>query len=101
MAQVVELARFTVKEGAEEQMLAERPGMVTAMRRRYPTHLDAYLCRADDGSWVDVVLWSDESDAVAAAEGVYAYPEIATWFRHTDAVLGFEYLEVAHTAKSP
>lgn len=41
MTQVLEIARFTVKTGAEAQMLAERPAMVEAIRRHYPAHLDA------------------------------------------------------------
>jgi hypothetical protein len=94
VAPAIEIARFTVKEGAEEAMLAERPAMVRALRKHFPAHQDAFLTKLDDGSWMDVVLWSDRAQAEAAAEGVYAHPEIAVWFRHTDQVLGFEYADV-------
>lgn len=94
MSPAIEIARFTVKTGAEAAMLAERPAMVRELRKRFPAHQDAYLTKLDDGSWMDVVLWSDRAQAEAAAEGVYAYPEIAAWFRHTDRVIGFEYADV-------
>jgi len=50
MTYVLEIARFTVREGAEEHRLAERPAMVEAIRRSHPAHFDAYLSRADDDS---------------------------------------------------
>jgi hypothetical protein len=96
----IEIARFTVKDGAEEAMLAERAAMVRALREHFPAHRDAYLTKLDDGTWMDVVLWSDRAQAEAAAEGVYAYPEIASWFRHTDRVIGFEYADV-HDVNRP
>lgn len=46
-----------------------------------------------------MVLWSDRAQAEAAAEGVYDFPDVAAWFRHTDEVLGFEYIEVVQIAR--
>jgi hypothetical protein len=98
---IVEIARFRVPEDAEQEMLAERPAMVEAMRRRYPSYRDAYLTRLDDGVWVDVVLWGDRAEAEGAAEGAYAFPEIATWLAHTTEVIGFEYAEVHDASLLP
>lgn len=101
MPLTLEIARFRVHEGAEDQMLTERPAMVEAIRRHFPAHRDAYLCKLDDGTWVDVVVWENRAEAEAAAEGVYAHPELASWFRHTKDVLGFEYAEIHQTAPAP
>jgi hypothetical protein len=43
MTMVIELARFTIHDGAEERLLAERPAMIDALRRRFPACLAAYL----------------------------------------------------------
>ncbi|MEX1141014.1 MAG: antibiotic biosynthesis monooxygenase [Thermoleophilaceae bacterium] len=91
----IEIARFRVKDGAEEQMLAERPAMVDAMRRRFPTYRESFLTKLDDGRWMDVVVWEDRAEAEAAAEGAYAYPEIVEWFRHLeDGGFEFEYADI-------
>jgi hypothetical protein len=94
MGLTIEIARFTVNDGAEEAMLAERPAMVEAVRRAYPSHRDAYLTKLEDGSWMDVVVWGDRREALEAAEGFYEHPEIARWFRHVDELTGFEYGDI-------
>lgn len=91
----VEMARFVVKPGCEDAMLAERPAMVMAARKHFPAHRDAYLCKLDDGTWIDIVLWSDREQAEAAAEGFYEYPDINDWFRHIERVVSFEYADVS------
>lgn len=100
MAYAIEIARFRVHDGAEEKMLAERSAMVEAIRRHYPAHEDAYLTKLDDGTWMDVVLWSDRKAAEAAAVGAYDYPEVAAWFRHTAEVISFEYADVHDIARA-
>ncbi|WP_137391018.1 hypothetical protein [Rhodoligotrophos defluvii] len=94
MVMTVEMARFVVKPGAEAAMLSERPAMLEAARKHFPAHRDAYLCKLDDGTWIDIVLWSDRQQAEEAAEGFYRYPEINTWFRHVERMIGFEYADV-------
>lgn len=42
MTMVIELARFTIHDGAEERLLAERPAMIDALRRRFPACVAAY-----------------------------------------------------------
>lgn len=100
MTPTIEIARFRVHEGAEERMLAERPAMLAAARRHFPAHRDAYLTKLDDGTWMDVVLWSDREQAEAAAKGFYDHPDIAAWFRHTAEELGFEYAEVHNISRA-
>jgi hypothetical protein len=57
MAMAIELARFTVDDDAVDPLVAGRPAMVQALKKRFPGCLAAYLTREDDGSWLDIVLW--------------------------------------------
>jgi hypothetical protein len=82
MSMVIELARFTIHEGTEEQLLAERPAMIDALRRRFPACLAAFLTKEDDGGWLDVLLWRDRPAAEEAARLVDTVPECREWFRH-------------------
>jgi hypothetical protein len=50
----IELARFRIEDAAVDRLVAERPAMVEAMRRRFPGCPAAYLTREDDGGWLDV-----------------------------------------------
>jgi hypothetical protein len=50
MTLTLELAAFTVREGAEPALLAERPEMLAALRQAFPAVLAAWLTRQDDGS---------------------------------------------------
>lgn len=45
MTTTMELARFTIHDGAEQQLLAERPAMIAALRSCFPGCI-AYLTRA-------------------------------------------------------
>jgi hypothetical protein len=54
MALTFELATFTVREGEEATLLAERPQMIASLGRAFPGVLGAWLAKRDDGSWVDV-----------------------------------------------
>jgi quinol monooxygenase YgiN len=90
----IELARFKIHEGAEPQLLAERPAMVDALRRRFPGCLAAYLTREDDGGWLDVVLWRSRAEAEEAARAINSVPECAAWFRHIAESGGLRHVEV-------
>ncbi|MCH6169454.1 antibiotic biosynthesis monooxygenase [Pseudonocardia alaniniphila] len=68
----IELARFTIHDGAESQLVAQRPAMVGALRERFPACLAAYLTKEDDGGWLDVVLWRSRAEAEEAAREVSA-----------------------------
>lgn len=72
--QAVELVMFTVRPGEEEEFVAERPAMLAAMRSRFTGLEHAYLARRDDGSWLDIVIWTSREEAEAAAAGMGMSP---------------------------
>lgn len=90
----MELARFTVLDGAEGQLLAERPAMVEALHRRFPGCMAAYLTKEDDGSWLDVLVWSSRAEAEDAAQMISSIPECAKWFRHIGESGGIRHTEI-------
>ncbi|GAA2660046.1 hypothetical protein Adu01nite_57450 [Paractinoplanes durhamensis] len=77
----MEFARFTVRAGAEEKLVADRPAMLAALRARFPACLAAYLTREDDGTWVDVLVWRSRPEAEEAAAQITTVPECAAWFQ--------------------
>jgi heme-degrading monooxygenase HmoA len=94
MGMAIELARFTVKEGAEDRLIAGRAEMVEALHRRFPGCLAAYLTREDDGTWLDIVLWRHREEAEQAAREVSAVPECVAWFEHIAVSGGLRHVEV-------
>jgi hypothetical protein len=96
MTLTLELAAFTVREGAEPALLAERPEMLAALRRAFPAALAAWLTRQDDGSWLDVILWRSRQEAEEAARRIDQVPEAKRWFRHIAESKGLRHVEVAH-----
>ena len=76
-----ELAHFTVREGEEEALIAERAEMVRALRRAFPAARSAWLTRQEDGTWLDIVLWSCRARA---------------WFRHIAESHGLRHVDVVH-----
>jgi antibiotic biosynthesis monooxygenase len=93
MTMVLELARFTIHDGAEEKMLAERPAMIDALRRRFPACLAAFLTR-EDGGWLDVLLWRDREAAEESARLIETVPEAREWLRHISESGGLRHVEV-------
>lgn len=96
MTLTLELAAFTVREGAEPALLAERPEMLAALRRAFPAALAAWLTRQDDGSWLDVILWRSRREAEEAARRIDRVPEAKRWFRHIAESKGLRHAEVMH-----
>ena len=94
MAMAIELARFTVKEGANDRLLAGRGAMIQALRARFPGCLAAYLTREDDGGWLDIVLWRSRREAEEAAREVNSVPECAAWFEHIATSGGLRHVDV-------
>jgi Antibiotic biosynthesis monooxygenase len=94
MAEVFELAAFTVHEGQEQALLAERTVVIAALRRAFPGLLSAWLTQRDDGSWLDVILWRSHEEAHYAATHVTEVPEAAAWFTHIAESRGIEHLKV-------
>ena len=96
MTLTLELAAFTIRNGAEPALLAERPGMLTALQQTFPGALAAWLTRQDDGSWLDIVLWRSREEAEDAARRIHDVPEAEHWFRHIAESKGQRHVEVAH-----
>ena len=96
MTLTLELADFTIRDGAEPALLAERPEMVAALRQAFPGALAAWLTKQDDGTWLDVVLWHSREEAEEAAQRIHEVPEAEHWFRHIATSKGLRHVEVAH-----
>ncbi|WP_433307423.1 antibiotic biosynthesis monooxygenase [Actinoplanes sp. CA-030573] len=90
----VEFARFTVRPGAEDRMIADRPAMLAALRARFPACEAAYLTREEDGTWLDVIVWRTREEAAESAKQIMTIPECAAWFEHIDTSLGLSHAEV-------
>jgi hypothetical protein len=96
MALTFELASFAISDGTEADFLAERPGMIAALKRAFPGVLGAWLTRLDDGTWLDVILWQSREEAEEAARRISDLPEARAWFRHISESKGIQHVEVAH-----
>jgi hypothetical protein len=96
MALTFELAHFVVHEEEEEELLAERPAMVRALREAFPDALAAWLTRQDDGSWLDVILWQSREAAEEAASRINEVTQARSWFRHIASSHGVRHVEVVH-----
>jgi hypothetical protein len=96
MRPALELAAFTVRDGAEAAMLADRPAMMEALRRAFPGLLAAWLGKGDDGAWLDVILWRSRAEAEAAADHVSEIPEANAWFRHIAESHGVKHIDVVN-----
>jgi hypothetical protein len=95
MTPAFELAAFTVRDGAEAAMLAERPAMIEALRQAFPGLLAAWLTKRDDGSWLDVILWRTRAEAEIAAQHVNDVPAAKAWFRHIADSHGVQHVDIA------
>jgi hypothetical protein len=92
----LELAHFTVRDGEEETLIAERAEMLRALRRAFPAARAAWLTKQDDGSWLDVILWSSREAAEEAARRIDELPEARAWFRHIAESHGVRHVDVVH-----
>ena len=93
-----ELAHFTVRDGEEEALIAERAEMLGALRRAFPAARAAWLTKQDDGSWLDVILWSSREAAEEAARRIDELPEALAWFRHIAESHGVRHVDIVHEA---
>ena len=96
MTHTFELAEFTVREGEEAALVAERPEMINALGRAFPAALAAWLTKQDDGSWLDVILWRSREAAEDAARRVNELPEARSWSQHIAESRGLRHVEVVH-----
>ncbi len=97
----IELASFTIHEGAEETLLAERPAMLKALRERFPGCLAAYLVKEDDGTWLDVIIWRSREEAEESARLINTIPECVSWFRHIAESGGLRHGQIVDSWPTP
>ena len=90
----VEFARFTVRPGEDDKLIAERPAMLAALRARFPGCLAAYLTREPDGTFVDVLVWRTPEEAAASAQEIMSIPECAAWLAHIAESGGIRHAEL-------
>ncbi len=98
MAGTMELVRFTIAAGREEEFVARREAAIEALRTM-PGLLSATLARAEDGTWVDVVLWRTRDEALAADRAFRAGelpPAAMEWASVITQVLSTTHAEVGH-----
>jgi hypothetical protein len=98
MGLTLELAAFRVRSEDERSLVDERPAMIGALQRAFPGALAAWLCKQDDGSWLDVILWRSREEAEDAASRIDDVPEAKRWFRHITESQGVRHVDVAHQA---
>jgi quinol monooxygenase YgiN len=100
MSVTVELARFRVAPGRVEAFVAGREAAIEGLRS-LPGLLSATLARADDGTWVDVVMWASREEALAAGRALQS-GEVPTavleWASAIEEVESMIHAEVAHHA---
>jgi hypothetical protein len=90
----LEIVRYRLKDGAEDEMLAERPDLFTLLRKEFPGLREAYRAKLDDGTWIDVLVWDRREQVERAQREEMQIPEIAAALRHVDDVLSMELAEV-------
>ncbi len=91
MGEVYEIVRSRVSAERQEEMLALRPRMISAVRKRFPDLIDARLVRMDDGTWLDVVRWRSREAAERAAAAFGEIPEAREMSALVEEVLAFEH----------
>jgi hypothetical protein len=98
MGLTLELVAFTVRSEDEGSLVGERPAMIGALQRAFPGALAAWLCKQDDGSWLDVILWRSREEAEDAASRINEVPEAKRWFRHITESQGVRHVDVVRQA---
>jgi hypothetical protein len=70
--------------------------MLRALRHAFPAARAAWLTKQDDGSWLDVILWSSRKAAEEAARRSGELPETRAWFQHIGESHGLRHVDVVH-----
>jgi hypothetical protein len=98
MTVTMELVRFRVTPGREEAFVAGRDAALAGLRT-VPGMLSATLARADDGTWIDVILWASKEDAMAADAALQAGTlpgPVLEWASAIEEVESMTHAQVAH-----
>jgi hypothetical protein len=94
MAPTVELARFTVKPGHEEGIVADRDAAMAALSQACPGLRRATLTRLPDGSWLDILVWDTPELAEQAAAKMPQIAGVQPWVAHIAQTVSFEHAEL-------
>jgi len=76
----IELTRFRVEPGREEELLRARPAMLADFRADRAGFLDARLVRLPEGQWLDIVTWRSSEDFAASRAKGANLPGIGAFF---------------------
>ena len=76
----VELTRFRVAPGREDDLLQARPGMLADFRADRAGFVEARLVRLPGGEWLDIVIWESPEDFAASRAKGANLPGIAAFF---------------------
>ena len=87
MSTTLEIGRFSVRAGQEQEFLAKRTAMLKASKEHFPGLIDATLAKLDDGTYVDIVLWETRDACHAAFEQAENVAAVAEWLAHVDSDL--------------
>jgi hypothetical protein len=90
----LEIVRFRLKYGAEDDMLSERPNLFALLREAFPGLRAAHRAKLDDRTWLDVLMWDSRAQAETAQREEMQRPEIAAALRHVEEVLSMDLAEV-------
>ena len=96
MPNCLEAIRFTVKPGCEEELLSLRDRMLADVRAKHDGLLRAELCRLDDGTYLDVLLWESKDHAERANADQENIAGFLAWVSNVQEVQAFKMSDVLH-----
>lgn len=85
MPRTIEIGRFTVKPGEEDQFLAKRAAMAEAARAQFDGLLDESLIRLEDGTYMTIWVWAEREFCDLALAKVDQVEPVQSWLSHMDS----------------
>jgi hypothetical protein len=93
----LESVHFTVEADQSASFLAKRDAMIACVRE-----LDGFvrgeLIEMQDGTWLDLVLWTSPEAAAAVAATFGDHAPIADWAQHIGAIVTMAHGTVVHAS---
>ncbi|MEL6608667.1 MAG: hypothetical protein AAFO58_11750 [Pseudomonadota bacterium] len=72
-----EIVSFRLIDGADPAAFLDAAAATRAVLEAFGGCRARYLTRGDDGTWTDIVIWTDRATALAAAQHVVKDPAFA------------------------
>jgi Antibiotic biosynthesis monooxygenase len=91
LSRTIEIGRFSVKPGEEEEFLAERAAMAEAARAQFEGLLDESLLRLEDGSYMTIWVWAERKFCDLALAQVSRVEPVQSWLSHMDKEPSMEF----------